>query len=152
MSLVWLGYSLGSLRMIRSTSIGAERGPDNNSTASLFDDVRADMCDEASLTPKHAAMVRRYAEDIYYMMSEVSRVLKPNGRAVLVVGNSCLKGNFIKNSAGVARAGEMVGLRLACEIEREIPNKNRYLPVPTQSSAPLGGRMRTESVLTFVPA
>lgn len=152
MSLVWLGYSLGSLRMIRSTSIGAERGPDNNSTASLFDDVRSDMCDEASLTPKHAAMVRRYAEDIYYMMSEVSRVLKPNGRAVLVVGNSCLKGNFIKNSAGVTRAGKMVGLRLVHETERELPNQSRYLPMPSQSHAPLGRRMRSESVLMFVPA
>ena len=108
------------------------------------------MCDEVSLTPRHTAMVRRYAEDIYCMMSEVSRVLKPNGRAVLVVGNSCLKGNFIKNSAGVTRAGKMVGLRLVHETERELPNQSRYLPMPSQSHAPLGRRMRNESVLTQI--
>lgn len=152
MSLVWLGHSLGSLRAIRSTSIGAERGPDSGSTAALFDDIRADMCNENDLTARHSAMVRRYAEDVYRMMSEVSRVLKREGRAVLVVGNSCLKGNFIKNSAGVARAGKMVGLRLVHEAERELPNQSRYLPMPSQSNAPLGRRMRTESVLTFLPA
>lgn len=152
MSLVWLGHSLGSLRTIRSTSIGAERGPDAGSTASLFDDIRADMCGGAHLAARHAAMVGRYAEDIYRMMSEVSRVLRSKGRAVLVVGNSCLRGSFIKNSAGVARAGKMVGLKVVGEVERDLPDQSRYLPIPSQSHAPLGGRMRTESVLTFVPA
>lgn len=149
MSLVWLGHSLGSLRAIRSTSIGAERGPDAGSTASLFDEIRDDMCGGAQLAPRHAAMVRRYAEDVYRMMSEVSRVLKSEGRAVLVVGNSCLKGSFIRNSAGVARAGKMVGLKLAREVERGLPDQSRYLPMPSQSHAPLGRRMRTESILTF---
>lgn len=150
MSLVWLGHSLGSLRSIRSTSIGAERGPDAGSAAYLFDEIRDDMCADATLSSRHAAMVARYAEDVYRMMSEASRVLKSNGRAVLVVGNSCLKGSFIKNSAGVARAGRMVGLKLVREVERDLPDQSRYLPMPSQLHAPLGGRMRTESVLTFV--
>ncbi len=152
MSLVWLGHSLGSLRTIRSTSIGAERGPDAGSSASLFNDIRDDMCGGADLAARHASMVGRYAEDIYRMMSEVSRVLKSKGRAVLVVGNSCLKGSFIKNSAGVARAGIMVGLKLVREVERDLPDQSRYLPIPSKSHAPLGGRMRTESILTFVRA
>ena len=104
------------------------------------------------MAARHAAMVGRYAEDIYRMMSEVSRVLRSKGRAVLVVGNSCLRGSFIKNSAGVARAGKMVGLKVVGEVERDLPDQSRYLPIPSQSHAPLGGRMRTESVLTFVPA
>ncbi|MFO0255011.1 MAG: hypothetical protein ACK52V_12915 [Betaproteobacteria bacterium] len=152
MSLVWLGHSLGSLRTIRSTSIGAERGPDAGSTAYLFDEIRDDMCADAVLASRHAAMVARYAEDVYRMMSEVSRVLRGNGRAILVVGNSCLKGNFIKNSAGVARAGRMVGLKLVREVQRDLPDQSRYLPMPSQSHAPLGGRMRTESILTFARA
>lgn len=152
MSLVWLGYSLGSLRKIRSTSIGAERGPNVCSVASLFDEIRGDMCGDADLAKRHTAMVLRYAEDVYRMMSEVSRVLKDSGRAVLVVGNSCLKGNFIKNSAGVARAGRMVGLKMVREIERDLPDQRRYLPMPSQSHVPLGRRMRTESILTFARA
>lgn len=152
MSLVWLEHSLGSLRTIRSTSIGAERASDSASTVSLFNEIRADMCGCADLAARHAAMVGRYAEDVYRMMSEVSRVLKNKGRAVLVVGNSCLKGSFIKNSAGVARAGKMVGLRLVRQVERDLPDQSRYLPMPSKSNVPLGGRMRTESILTFSKA
>lgn len=152
MSLVWLGYSLGSLRTIRSSSIGAERGPDKGIVASLFDEIRVDMYGDADLSTRHAAMVARYAEDVYRMMSETSRVLTNKGRVVLVVGNSCLKGTFIKNSLGVTRAGAMVGLRLVSEVERDLPDKSRYLPIPSESDAPLGGRMRTESILTFARA
>jgi 23S rRNA G2445 N2-methylase RlmL len=152
MSLVWLGHSLGSLRTIRSTSIGAERGPDTCLTPSTFDEITNNMCANADLAARHAAMIARYAEDVYRMMLEVSRVLKDTGRAVLIVGNSCLKGSFIKNSAGVTRAGKMAGLKLVHEVERDLPNQNRYLPMPPQSHAPLGGRMRTESILTFVRA
>lgn len=149
MSLVWLGHNLGSLRTIRSTSIGAERGPNDGSDKSLFDDIQEEMCADDSLSQRHAAMVARYAEDIYRMMSEVSRVLKSNGRAILVVGNSCLKGSFIKNSEGIARAGAMVGMRLVRRIERALPDQSRYLPMPAETSAPLGRRIRTESILTF---
>jgi hypothetical protein len=152
MSLVWLGHSLGNLRTIRSTSIGTERGPNASSAASLFDEIRSDMCADANLAARHTAMIARYAEDVYRMMSEVSRVLKNKGRAVLVVGNSCLKGSFIKNSAGVARAGRMVGLKLVREIERDLPDRSRYLPMPSQLHVPFGGRMRTESILTFMKA
>lgn len=152
MSLVWLGHSLGHLRTIRSTSIGTERGPDMGSTVSLFDEIRENMYGDAVLSARHAAMVARYAEDIYRMMSETSRVLTNKGRAILVVGNSCLKGTFIKNSAGVARAGAMVGLKLINEVERDLPDQSRYLPMPSQLHAPLGRRMRTESILTFARA
>lgn len=149
MSLVWFGYSLGSLRTIRSISIGAERRPNAESVGSLFKDIWGDMCTDAVLSPRHASMVVRYAEDVYRMMSEISRVLKSGGRAILVVGNSCLKGSFIKNSGGVARAGAMVGLRLVRQVERALPDRSRYLPIPTEANAPLGRRIRTESILTF---
>lgn len=152
MSLVWLGHSLGNLRRIRSKSIGAERGPDLGSASSLFDEIREDMCGGSVLSTRHTAMVTRYAEDIYWMMSELSRVITNKGQAILVVGNSCLKGSFIKNSAGVARAGALVGLRLVQEVERELPSQSRYLPMPSQLDAPFGRRMRTETILTFVRA
>jgi tRNA G10 N-methylase Trm11 len=150
MSLVWLGHRLSHLRALRSSSIGAEKGPDAGSASVLFEAIQEDMCGNEQLSTRHRAMVARYSEDVYRMMSEISRVLKPKGRAILVVGNSCLKGAFIKNAAGVARAGMMVGLRLRKEVERDLPDQHRYLPMPSEATAPLGRRMRTESILTFV--
>jgi len=149
MSLVWLGHKLGDLRAIRSASIGAERGPNPGSLKSLFAEIQDGMCGDEVLVERQRAMVARYSEDIYRMMSEISRVLTSKGRAILVVGNSCLKGAFIRNSEGVSRAGCMVGLRLTRELERDLPNQNRYLPMPAEIDVPLGRRMRTESILTF---
>ena len=149
MSLVWFGHKLSELRRIRSSSIGAERGPDQGSSKILFTEIQDDMCDWRILSARNGAMVARYAEDVYRMMSEICRVLKPRGKAILIVGNSCLKGTFIKNSKGVIRAGAMVGLRLRKDLERNLPDQRRYLPIPAESNAPLGGRIRTESILTF---
>ena len=152
MALVWLGHKLSELRDIRSASIGAERGPDNKHAALLFLDIQKEMGDAAALLPRHNAMIARYSEDLYRMMSEIARVLKADGKAVLVVGNSCLKGSFISNSKGVAHASAMVGLRLDDEIVRDLPDRHRYLPMPSGTEDPLGKRMRTESILTFCSA
>jgi hypothetical protein len=104
------------------------------------------------LSTRDASMVARYAEDIYRLISEVARVLKPSGKAILIVGNSCLKGTFIRNSAGVIKAARMVGLKLRRQVERELPTSSRYLPIPDGRDQPLGRRMRTETILSFVPA
>jgi hypothetical protein len=102
-----------------------------------------------ALPRRHASMVRRYAEDVYRFMSEIARVLKLKGKAILIVGNSCLKGLFIRNSDGVIKAAAMMGLRLLRQTERELPTRSRYLPMPAGMDEPLGKRMRTETILTF---
>ena len=149
LSLIWLGYRLADLRQIRASSIGAERGSDNSNAARLFEDIQQSMCDVGRLPTRSAGIVLRYAEDVYRFVSELARVLRPNGPAILVVGNSCLKGTFIRNSDGVVRGASMVGLKLIRRIERDLPARHRYLPMPRSSGSPLGKRMRTETVLTF---
>ncbi len=149
LSLVWLGYRLSELRAIRSNSIGAERAPDIGAAAAVFEDIQHAMCDLKSISSRHRAMIARYSEDIYRMMSETARVLKRSGRAILVVGNSCLKGVFVRNSSGIVRAASMVGLKLQDENERKLPDNRRYLPMPLSSDDPLGARMRTETILSF---
>lgn len=147
LSLVWLGHRVRDLRTIRSNSIGAERAPELNDRGSHALAVREAMVSVEELTQPQGTMVARYAIDLSRMMSEMSRVLKPKGRAVLVVGNSCLKGVFVSNSAGVCVAGEMAGMKLISSVERELPSANRYLPFT--ANGPLGKRMRTEVVMEF---
>lgn len=149
MALVWMGHTVSELRAIRGHSIGAERAGTAES-ARLFDEIVRAMVVPGRLTTRHAGMVTRYAYDVYRVMSEIARVLKVQGRAVLVVGNSCLTDVFVRNARGVAKAGEMVGLRLDRKVERWLPVRRRYLPIPRASAAPLGRRMRTETILSFV--
>jgi hypothetical protein len=82
-------------------------------------------------------------------MAELARVLRRDGRAFLVVGNSCLRRVFIRNSEGFIAAGRMIGLRLTSHAERDLPTRKRYLPMPKLKKGSLGKRMRTENVLTF---
>jgi hypothetical protein len=148
LSLVWLGYRLSDLRQIRSNSVGAERGPDGRRYDPSLAGIR-DAITSAGLPPRYGGMIARYSEDIYRFMSETARVLGPGGRAVLVIGDSCLRGTFVRNSWGIAQAAAMVGMRLLLKTERDLPTSSRYLPMPSSPHSALGKRLRTESVLTF---
>ena len=90
-------------------------------------------------------MIRRYAVDVHEMLEEVARVLKENASATFVMGNSCLKGVFIKNSEGLIAAGELVGLSKVETWERDLPSGSRYLPTPTAGA--LSKRMRKEVIV-----
>lgn len=145
LSLVWLGFSLGELRSIRSNTIGAERSYEDE--CSIAQQIAEAMCDLERLTSKHSKMVIRYAGDLERMMTQAARVLRPGGTATYVLGNSCLKETFIRNSDGVAKAGVHAGLELIAVAERELPASSRYLPMTETGS--LSKRMRTETILTF---
>lgn len=143
MSLVWLGHSLSALRSIRSTSIGAERAPDAG--MQVLAELKAVLGDLSTLSRRHHAMIDRYVIDVLAMAREIRRVLKPSGVATLVVGNSCLKGVFIRNSAVVAKALEIEGMKFLSESTRDLPARSRYLPTTEGSS--LANRMREEIIL-----
>lgn len=148
MSLVWMGYSIPDLRAIRSNSIGAEKRPDTGNQTAIVNAIVSDVGDITALSRRHLGMVERYAGDLNGLMAEISRTLRAGGRATFVVGNSCLKGVFIKNSRAVGRAAEVNGLLQIDEVERELPAGSRYLPMADESNA-LSKRMRTECVMTF---
>ncbi len=147
LSLVWLGYSLIDLRTIRSSSIGSERSPDHINPDTDLAAMRAAMGDIDMLPVRFARMVDRYVQDIHRMVKEVARVLRTDGQATFVVGNSCLRGVFIQNSAAVATAARLARLTPSGEIERMLPAQSRYLPMTSET---LGKRMRTETVLSFI--
>ena len=148
MSLVWLGRGFGELRRIRSNSIGAERAPNDPGTAAMFLQIKGAMGSFDALPRRYGAMIDRYSEDLYRMVSEVARVLAPGGTATFVVGNSCLKGTFVENASGVAEAAKMMGLTLLDTVERTLPENKRYLPITTRGN--LSKRMRTETICSFV--
>ncbi len=151
LALIWLGYSLDSLRATRSTSIGAERAAESGSAISgEFNGILQSMGNISSLPLNFQRIILRYACDIYAVLSEIRRVTKPRGHATLVVGNSCLKGVFIHNSEAVKKAASMVGLQLLSEDERILPQHSRYLPPPDATMSTLGKRMKTEVILEFV--
>ncbi len=143
LSLVWFGHRLVELRGIRSGSVGAERGPDANQ-GEVSKIVDAMGCIE-NLPSRQKGMVVRYAHDVDSIVKEVSRVLRPGGSVTFVVGNSCLKDVLVSNSGAICKAASLNGLDVFDKFERELPMRQRYLPIT--ESGNLGKRMRTETIL-----
>lgn len=144
MSLVWLGHSVPALRNIRSSSIGAERSADAHDRAADVARVACAMRGDEPLSRRLEGVIERYALDLIGMTSEVHRVLRPGCKATFVVGNSCIKGAFINNATGVAKAAERAGMVVVERRERSLPAASRYLPITGES---LSKRMRSETVL-----
>jgi len=142
LALVWLGYRIEQLRDIRARSIGAEKAPGDGDVHSL--EIMAAFGDISKLPQRQVRMIERYAVDLEVTLSETARVLKPGGRAIYVVGNSCLRGVFINNASALATAARISDLRIVDEVERELPQNRRYLPVRTDSA--LHKRMHTEII------
>lgn len=150
LSLVWMGHSISEIRNLRSKNIGSEAGTkaDDDSIEKIMDK----MCDISSLSARNTGMLRRYVKDTRAILTEIHRVLKSGGKAVIIVGNCNIRNIFVKNSQGIAMLGEEAGLKLQKTRRRPIPENRRYLPPPTTSGAGnhLQKRMREEIILTFI--
>lgn len=148
LALVWLGFDLDTLREIRSTSIGAERGLRDPEKESEARSLASEMGDLSSLPNRQQQMILRYALDIRGVVQEIARVLKPGGVATFVVGNSSLRGVYVANDAAILAAARASGLALASRNERLLPPSRRYLPPPRdQDGSSLKNRMRAEVVV-----
>jgi len=77
--------------------------------------------------------------------------LRASGRAVYVVGDSTVRGTFIRNSSIVAAVAQERGFTLHSRHSRALPANRRYLPPPGRNgkTAAMDARMRREVVMVF---
>src|ERR1035437_6827177 len=150
LSLVWMGHSISEIRALRSRNIGTEVSKESTTSKTLKEAMEA-MVDLESLANRCLGMVRRYVWDMGKVMEECARVLKRKGRAVFVVGDSAIRGVFIKNSEALIRLADSNDLSLVSRNTRPIETKRRYLPPPESERAggKMQGRMREEVILEF---
>jgi len=153
LSLVWMGYSVKDLRVIRSTNVGAHSMSKAPNGRDLIE-VMGSMGAINELSGQQQGMVRRYVEDLTKVVAECSRVLRKNGRATFVAANSNVSGISVSNSKAIELLAERSGLRLKAIRSREINDQHRYLPAPRRESAGpiLQNRMREEFIMTFQKA
>lgn len=150
-SLVWMGHNIKELRQIRGESVGAEASSEQALEAAWVKALIKQLGLKPQLSTRDNALLAQYVWDMGSALAEVSRVLKTGGRAVYVVGDSTVRGTFVRNSAIVTAVAEKHGLSLCSTHCRELPANRRYLPPPKAgvSDAKLDGRMRQEVVLEF---
>lgn len=149
-SLVWMGYALRELRIIRGESVGTESASRDAVSSDWVKSVIGGLDLRPALSGRDNALLATYAFDIGRALSEAARVLKRGGRAVYVVGDSTVRGTFIRNSEIVVAAAEAVGLSLVSKQTRALPANRRYLPPPKKGDGEsMNLRMRREVVLQF---
>lgn len=150
-SLVWMGHTIEQLRQIRSESLGTEASSPQALDAEWVKALIKQLGLKPALSARDEAVLSQYVFDMGRAFQEVTRVLRTGGRAVYVVGDSTVRGTFIRNSSIVAAVAEEHGLCLKSRHARALPANRRYLPPPKRgtSAEPLDGRMRREVVLVF---
>ena len=150
MALVWLGYDMNTLRGIRSNSVGTEKViPETESPVNISKFVIAKE-NASGIKQQHLGWIRRYARDMNAVLRQLARAIKPNGKIVLVMGNSFLRRATVDNAGLIKELAACAGLQISDEFTRNIPARRRYLPPPGSGQSALDTRMRTETVLTFV--
>jgi SAM-dependent methyltransferase len=150
-SLVWMGYTVGEIRQIRGESIGAEASFEEASDAEWVKLLIKQLRLTSALSARDHALLARYVWDMEKALAEVSRVLRSNGRAVYVVGDSTVRGTFVRNSSVVAAVAQKHELEIHSRQSRALPANRRYMPPPKKNGEPDGmdARMRREVVLVF---
>jgi hypothetical protein len=101
------------------------------------------------LSPRKKAIAVRYIADMGAILQEIARVLKPRGRAILVLGDCRVDGVPIRIGRLASSMAGQHHLRLVASSTRQILASRRYLPPPERCAHPIATRIRHETILEF---
>jgi hypothetical protein len=95
--------------------------------------------------------MRRYLSDIGKSLSEIGRVLYPNGLAVLVLGPTMINSKRSDAADVISRIGQKYGLVLVGQTIRSLNSVRRSLPPPAivNKQNDMGQRMRREVLVAL---
>lgn len=150
-SLVWMGYTVSEIREIRGENIGAESASLEATTAEWVQLIIRNLRLTPQLSTRDQRLLCQYIWDMNQAISETARVLRSGSPAVYVVGDSTIRGTFIRNSRIVSILAHRHGLSLVSRHSRRLPANRRYLPPPLVAGeeSALDTRMRREVVMEF---
>jgi DNA modification methylase len=151
LSLVWMGHCIEEVRDTRARNIGTEHSDRDALEIGYIRSAVNQMGKVQNLPVRSRGMLAQYVRDMNAVLAEISRVMKRKAEAVLVVGDSTIKGVFVRNSRALTYLGRSNGLTLKSVRRRRLLENRRYLPPPGRriSGKLLQSRMREEVILTF---
>ena len=149
-SLVWFGYPIEELSLKRKKYIGGEMLT-NIEYERLPDFTAAIVADIAGLDAKRGTVLHRYYSEMTRVLQEMYRVLKPGKAAVVVIGNSIMRGKDTETHKCFADIGRDIGFHVPKIGVRKLDRNKRMLPagMKTDTNSQIQQRMHEEYVIGF---
>lgn len=152
-SLVWFGHSIRELGLRRRMYVGSEHMADIE-TAGLPPFSDGIVRSLAELDPRKAKILCWYYVEMRAILAEMNRVLKAGCAAVVVVGNSRMRGISTETHECLAELGEQTGLSLVGIGKRRLDRDKRMMPARWNKDEVNGtqieARMHEEFVIGFL--
>ena len=149
-SLVWFGYQIEELSTKRNKYIGSE-----STTNYLFENLpeyTSEKVLEVSMNDANRGKVlKRYFSEMKKSIKEMYRVLKSGKSAIVVIGNSTMKGIDTETPKCLQEIGRSVGFIAPSIGVRQLDRNKRMLPASHRknSDSQIQKRMHEEYVIGF---
>jgi len=141
----WLGFANGSLLPLKKKQVGTE-----SVTVKEYKDLHLIGIEKADKVitriynkdPRRAYIAYKYLLDMQMNLKEVYRVLKSNGRYIIVVGNNKIRGEIFENWKYIIAMAEKTGFVLENYFASEIIK--HFIKVPREE------RIDTDWILVLI--
>ncbi len=149
-SLVWLEHSITALGEKRKAYVGGEA-----ITGFCFEElpeyVAQVVATIAALDEKKGQVLYRYYSEMRRVLQQMFRVLKPGKVAILVVGNSVMRGRDTETQNCLAAIGRQIGFDVPGIGVRNLDRNRRMLPAgeKVEGESQIERRMHEEYVIAF---
>ncbi len=149
-SLVWLGYPIDDLGEKRKEYIGGE-AITGFAFEKLPERTTEIVADIACQDRKRGQVLRRYYSEMTRALREMFRVLKPGKAAIVVVGNSIMRGKDTETQACLSEIGQAIGFQVPKTGVRHLDRNRRMMPagMKLDLDSQIQQRMHEEYVIGF---
>jgi SAM-dependent methyltransferase len=149
-TLVWFGNQIDDLSLKRKEYIGGEDM--TNTNYEKLPDLTSEIVTYISeLDYKRGKVLHRYYSEMTRTLREMYRVLKPGKAAIVVVGNSVMRGKDTETQNCLADIGRNIGFKVPKIGVRKLDRNKRMLPagIETNTNSQIQQRMHEEYVIGF---
>lgn len=149
-SLVWMGHLIGDLGDMRKEYIGGE-AITSVTYEELPEQTERVVKAITKLDENKGLVLHRYYSEATRFLREIKRVLKPGKAAIVVVGDSTMRGKNTQTGYCIADIGRSLGLEVPKIGFRDLDRNRRMMPTEFQpdSNSQIQKRIHDEYVIGF---
>ncbi|NOX89312.1 MAG: site-specific DNA-methyltransferase, partial [Calditrichaeota bacterium] len=149
-SLVWFGYRIEELTRRRNEYIGSE-ATSNYNFEDLPEFTSKKISDISTIDLNRGKVLKRYFSEMKKSLKEMYRVLKPGKVAIVVIGNSTMKGIDTETHKCLEEIGNSIGFIVPYIGIRQLDRNKRMLPASKKKdlNSQIQKRMHEEYVIGF---